>query len=368
MRYESLPHHDVLPLTALVGTFKKTTNSYKFYWFLALLKAIEEGQLSNGKIAMPQLFAKMIGQCWHTVALYKLSLGTMDKLGTNVANFMQQFSDTLDARSAPKDIEACLLASTKAMKELNYLKSNVPYRFLSTFFKGQVNGSFNPSIRQLCAYNFTSKRPPIYRFVEDNKCIELQAEWLSYLKNNLKILQDFCYLNLIHYLSRRNPNVPNISNKLQLHLTNRNLGPARNYWKKLLGEQKFQCIYSNQVLTPTNLSIDHFLPWSFVAHDMLWNLTPTLKTVNSSKNDRLPDLKTYLKAFGEQQYESFQLLYKLEEKQALEDYAIAFNTQISSLYQLPKAYFVERLGQQIEPLFQIAGNQGFQSDWIYSKS
>jgi HNH endonuclease len=38
-------------------------------------------------------------------------------------------------------------------------------------------------------------------------------------------------------------------------------------------------------------SIDHFLPWSFVAHDLLWNLTPVFGTTNSKKGDALPNAK-----------------------------------------------------------------------------
>lgn len=31
-----------------------------------------------------------------------------------------------------------------------------------------------------------------------------------------------------------------------------------------------------------------YIPWSYVAHDELYNLTPTTKNVNSSKSNRLP--------------------------------------------------------------------------------
>ena len=38
-----------------------------------------------------------------------------------------------------------------------------------------------------------------------------------------------------------------------------------------------------------SFTIDHFLPWSFVVHDLLCNLTPGESTTNSSKNDVLPE-------------------------------------------------------------------------------
>lgn len=368
MLYQSLPHHDALPLHCLVGTFAKnrTTNSYKFYWFLALLKMIEEGTLSPEKpVPLQAVFTKMIALSWHTVALYKLSLGTMDKLGDNIQAFQKMFPDTLTTDTAVVDIETKLLKEQSCQKKLTYLKANVPYRFLSTFFVEELKGAkaFNQKVIALCKEKFHTKKPPIYSFVGQR--IEIHQEWFHYLKNNLKILQDFCYLNLINYLSRRNPNVPNISNKLFLPVEKRNLQPARNYWKKILKEQAFKCIYSKELLTPENLSIDHFIPWSFVAHDMLWNLTPTFKEVNSSKSDKLPDFQAYFQDFSTQQFESFNILCAAKQQKALEDYAIAFNTRIDTIKSYSKDLFAEKLSQQVEPLFQIARNLGFQGNWKY---
>ncbi|MFO7585650.1 MAG: HNH endonuclease domain-containing protein [Anaerolineales bacterium] len=42
-------------------------------------------------------------------------------------------------------------------------------------------------------------------------------------------------------------------------------------------------------------SLDHFLPWRYVAHDLLWNILPASKSVNSSKSDSLPHLPRYSK-------------------------------------------------------------------------
>ena len=42
-------------------------------------------------------------------------------------------------------------------------------------------------------------------------------------------------------------------------------------------------IYGKKPLDAKNISIDHFVPWSYVAHDELWNLTPTTRSINSTK-------------------------------------------------------------------------------------
>jgi hypothetical protein len=47
-------------------------------------------------------------------------------------------------------------------------------------------------------------------------------------------------------------------------------------------------------LKPKDISLDHYVPWSFVVHDQLWNLIPTTKSVNSKKSDLLPSKKYLL--------------------------------------------------------------------------
>ena len=74
---------------------------------------------------------------------------------------------------------------------------------------------------------------------------------------------------------------------------------ANRFWKGYIAENPdVTCIYSGQPITFQNLSLDHFLPWSYVVHDQLWNIIPTPKNINSAKNDRLPSLETYFEGFS----------------------------------------------------------------------
>ena len=41
-------------------------------------------------------------------------------------------------------------------------------------------------------------------------------------------------------------------------------------------------------MRPKNFQLDHYLPWSFVGHDRLWNLVPVSAEANRQKGDRLP--------------------------------------------------------------------------------
>ena len=85
------------------------------------------------------------------------------------------------------------------------------------------------------------------------------------------------------------------------------------YWKKILDSPQggeFCCIYSGTPLQVGNFSLDHFLPWSFVAHDQLWNLIPTTASVNSSKSNNIPD-ERYINMFIQAQYDGLMIAKKI---------------------------------------------------------
>ena len=67
-------------------------------------------------------------------------------------------------------------------------------------------------------------------------------------------------------------------------------------------------------------TIDHFLPWRFVTHDLLWNLVPTPKDINSAKSDRLPDLGRYFDSFAQLQFDAVQAVATTASAGLLEDY------------------------------------------------
>ncbi|GAB4533285.1 MAG: hypothetical protein Fur0018_22460 [Anaerolineales bacterium] len=119
-----------------------------------------------------------------------------------------------------------------------------------------------------------------------------------------------------------------------------------------------------------NYSLDHFLPWRFVAHDLLWNLVPVPQNVNSAKGDSLPDLTTYFDPFARLQYEAFQAVSAggtSRQAKLLEDYVLLFGaSSISEVQSLPLKTFRQVLYDILAPQFQIARNMGFVTGWKYN--
>lgn len=58
----------------------------------------------------------------------------------------------------------------------------------------------------------------------------------------------------------------------------------------ILTHPGYKCFYTDQILPKTlrTLAVDHFVPWSFVHSDELWNFVLTSQSLNSKKGSKLP--------------------------------------------------------------------------------
>lgn len=167
-------------------------------------------------------------------------------------------------------------------------------------------------------------------------------------------------------MQQKNPNVTNLVNKLFIPKQRDVLTKQTKYWKTILGHQKIQCIYSKVELDSNNISLDHYLPWSFVAHDQLWNLIPTIPSVNSSKSNHLPALK-YFKSFVELQHLGLTVYRQnVLEQQWLKDVeSFIADLKVEPENLLNLQVITTAYEQTLNPLITLATTQGFSADWVY---
>lgn len=363
----NLPAAHRLPVEHLSACFNDVTNSYKFYWFLAILECVRDS--SEPTILIQALLARMIGSIWYPVNYFRLSFGKQDQLGSVALKLQRQLHLLQDAkkRDVIAGVETLLKNSEEAVqaitKEANSFAKYVPYRFLSPWFANELRGKLdnekNKLISRCADKHFSLEKPPLYRFTPDGRSIEIHRDWFDYLKQHHAILSGFCLWHLTIYLQKNNPNASHISEKL-FEPQQRDLKDAKKFWGIVLSEHRNEhCIYSDAVLG-TNESIDHFLPWSFVAHDLIWNLLPVPKSVNSAKSDKLPSLPTYLDKFLSLQHRASRTVYeKNGDKKLLEDYSMLYKKESEEIYQMSPEIFKGKLSDNIKPLVEIAANMGF---------
>jgi hypothetical protein len=137
-----LPDNDDLDIASLSAVFQNTTNSYKFYWFLAILDTLQEdGEL----LIIPQkdLALRMLATVWYPLDYFKLSFGAQDgfKQVASLISSKIEIDNRLNAPNLLKQINLHFSAQEVAMlgKEISKnLIRWVPFRFFSAWRqKGQ---------------------------------------------------------------------------------------------------------------------------------------------------------------------------------------------------------------------------------------
>lgn len=370
----NLPFSSNLPIHHLAACFNDVTNSYKFFWFLAILEHISETE--ERVISSNALLARMIAMVWYPINYFKMSFGKQDRLALIASQIKNDTS--LDIDSKKNEVFTGVMGQlshifdTTIKDDVISLSRFVPYRFLSPWFTSELAGEKdhrkNALIQSLADKYFgEAHHASLYRFLtKPETSIEIQPDWYAYLRKHHAILTGFCLWHLVNYLQKRNPNVPNIAGKL-FEPEQRDLSQARKFWRIVFDNLgSIACIYSHQAMNKHAFSLDHFLPWRFVTHDLLWNIIPTPKPVNSSKSDCLPDLRVYFDEFAALQYQAFQAVAALKKETLLEDYTMLFQkSDVHEIASLDVNAFRRVLNETIAPQWQIAKNMGFSPDWTY---
>ena len=202
-----LPHSDILDIAHFSRLFDNKSECYKLFWFQAIARKIKEGQKI---ITFEALINEMIADAWYMVLEYRLNLGPNDAL----ERVVHRLGEISNMKSCEKKevileyLEACNDKEVIAMKRT--LSQNVPYRLQAPFMESMKGKEWNRSGKNLAERINQEQRLMYYflRFSGLNTQIQIQGEWADYIERNYEIIQGWVELNLIQYLQRRNPSVP----------------------------------------------------------------------------------------------------------------------------------------------------------------
>ncbi len=348
--------------------FDNTSECYKMFWFQVIVEKILAGRTSA---TFGEIIDEMIADAWYMVAEYHLNLGPRDNLEFAVNRLVE-----ISGFKASED-KAVLLGYIRDCRDpevLRYKKiltDNVPYRLQAPFLDLKTN-DWNVGKRQLID-RINAYGGLIYKFgLLDglNTGIYFDEEWSRYILRNQVIVKGWLKYNLVEYLQRRNPNVPGVIDKL-CPPKERDLADIQKYWKLIMTVSPVVEIYGGGELTEEDISIDHFVPWSYVANDEIWNLHPTTKSINSAKSNFLPRWDAYFGKLSGLEYMSYQLMW--EHDRIRKEFEKVKKKHLNSpvvegrLYApgLDREEFGGRLSEIVLPVYQSARSAGFR-EWEYS--
>lgn len=346
-----VPYSTGLPVNLLAACFNNTSATYKYYWLISILQEVENGGLMVSK---RNLFARMISNAWFTVNYFHVSFGKQDLIQDSVRAIIEM--EKIPINEKKENIFQKLLTTRNAQteKQLWHFNKNVPHWFLSPWFPREKYETDLLREKRIYAQSKSFLGKCLYALHQDE--IEINKEWIDYLISNTKVLKDFCYWNLALFLQGKNPNVPDIQSKLiRPAVRNALIQQRTQFWDLVLKELgSVNCIYSGEKLTVGKYIVEHFIPYSFVSHDLIWNLIPADRTFNSSKSDKLPPLEKYFNPFFELQKTAIEIVsIKSPKSKLLEDYLTIFSD-------LESGFSKDKFKETIQPLITIASNNGFE--------
>lgn len=336
--------------------------SYKMYWLLAILDEVQEG---NVEIEFRKLITRMIAYAWYPISKFRLYFGAWDNLG-KVVNYISHTYNLKPNINKSKLIDFIYNSDDKELnKMIKNLTYNVPHKFLSPFYDGIAK---EPPLKTVMILSKEHKRwiYEIYRNSDEENCIRIREGWDDYLKYNYKMIQGWVYYKLVCFLQKRNPNVPGIAMKLEAPL-NRNLTTQTKIWSSIIERKNIIDLYTGLPFTKENykehgnLSMDHFIPWSFVLHDQMWNLVPTFKNINSQKSDNLFNYEDYIEGLAKLQYDAFCFVVDEKRENEIEEYRGILRVTDAVAFKGKGSYeeFFKRYKDGTCPIYNIAANQGF---------
>ena len=368
--------------------FNNTSQSYKFYWFEAILNLTKE---TDEDLSFEKIIDEMICEAWHTVTHYHLRLGP--RVNGNAENFLEHAINTLNKKvdwisqnpSRDELLSAISECGVDLKKDKTRLTDYVPYKLLYPFFdtedlKEGLEYIKNDKHSRLIAYmaKLSGNENVFYTILDGsglNKTIRLNRYWRELLLKNYSVIRSWVQYNKVQFLQDRNPGVPGIIYKLCRpdNVDARKLNQARDLWKLTVDitGKPIREIYTGDEIEIKELSIDHFIPRSYISNDELWNLIPMKKTLNSSKNNKLPEWNKFFEPFAGYQYHLYNLIFPNDIEHKSERLVQSFEkcrkNNINAIWASESLYFQGNSKEQfynilehnLHPVYDSAKLQGY---------
>ena len=259
----------------------------------------------------------------------------------------------------------------KASKE--QLTNMVPYRALAGFFLKDDAVVDWGSVRRLTAYIEKINRDVVllpYTLGDSSKLkkeIYFQPAWMEMIQDNMVSILGWIQYEKVKWLQNNNPEVPGLVYKLApMDEKMRKLNNVRKLWEGILDLSEVRDVFTGEAVVPKQYDVDHFIPWSFVMNDELWNLMPMDSSLNSAKSNRLPKWDPFFSRFAENQF----LLYGfIHEKAGIHKlFEACFRDNIHSIWAGQELYrkgnsreeFYGILQKNMQPVYDSARRQGYE--------
>lgn len=368
-------YNNTLDIESFSLMMKDPSYCYKFYWLEALVILISEGQLET---TFDAIIDEMITNAWYSVREFHIHLSGIQagavRDGLERAVILLAELSDLPSNASKIEIRNAIRDHNKELKSAKEQLTNmVPYRALAGFFHRSNEAiNWNSTVRMveyIQRINNTVTTLP-YTLGKSSKLkkeVHIHPTWAKMIRDNTVSILGWIQYEKVKWLQMNNPEVPGLVYKLApLDEKMRKLQHVHKLWDAIIEIQSVRDVFTDQMIQRKSYDVDHFIPWSFVMNDELWNLMPMDSSLNSSKSNRLPKWDPFFLRFASNQY----LLYEMvQEKPGLRRlYEACFRDNLHSLWAGQELYrpgntreeFTAILQKNMQPVYDSARRQGYE--------
>lgn len=369
-------YYNTLDIEGFSHMMKDPSYCYKFYWLEAIVQLISQGVKET---VFDAVIDEMICNAWYSVREFHIHLSGVQADGQvrdgleRAVLLLTELSD-LPANASKIEIKNAIREYNKELKAAKEQLTNmVPYRALAGFFsKAGQTAEWN-SVRRMTAYIEQVNRDVVllpYTLGTGSKLkkeIYFQPSWMEMIQDNTVSILGWIQYEKVKWLQNNNPEVPGLVYKLApMDEKMRKLNHVRKLWEGILEISEVRDVFTDCPVVSRQYDVDHFIPWSFVMNDELWNLMPMDASLNSSKSNRLPKWDPFFQRFAVNQYILYGLIHEKAGIRKL--FESCYRDNLHSLWAGQELYrkgntreeFYHILQKNMQPVYDSARRQGYE--------
>lgn len=369
-------YHNSLDIEGFSRMMKDPSYCYKFYWLEAIVQLISEGITET---TFDAIINEMICNAWYSVREFHIHLSGMllegqVRDGLERAVLLLSELSNLPANASKVEIKNAITDFDDDLKVYKEQLTNmVPYRALAGFFNKSVEEADWGSVHRMTEYIERINRETVllpYTLGNESKLkkkVYFQKPWVEMIQDQTVSILGWIQYEKVKWLQNNNPEVPGLIYKLApMDEKMRKLNNVRKLWESILTISDVYDVFTDAPVAVKQYDIDHFIPWSFVMNDELWNLMPMDSSLNSSKSNKLPKWDPFFERFARNQFIMYRII---NEKEAIRKlYESCYRDNLHSIWAGQELYrkgnseteFVNILQKNMRPVYDSAKRQGYE--------
>lgn len=364
-----------LDIATFACVLDKMTFSYKLYWLDALLHFVGRGA---ERATFAQMAERMVCSAWYTVLECHLHLSgpVLGECRDNLELIIKKLAHLSGLGSKASDqeiLDAMWVLDKHVQSEKLMLVNKVPYAFLTPFLRKAGQPVPKKNITRLpfiCNVHENIVKLPYTMtgtgFDDLGITVHFDPAWSQMIRENMVSIRRWLRFETVQWLQARNPDVPDLAGELSRpDPVARRLVNAHQLWSMVVGLSPVEDVFTGKPIHKDTFHLDHFIPWSFVMHDELWNLSPLDPALNISKGSKLPPWEPFFERFAANQRLLCGLVHSNEEVEDL--FWKCRQDNLNSVWALDDLYthamgsegFTKVLEQNMFPVWEAARRQGY---------